>query len=148
MFIAVGAACSDLKDSQGMMTPVMMLLMVPMFLWYPVLRAPDGTMSTLLSLFPTAAPFLMMLRISLAPGPPLWQIAIAAVLMAATTVVTIWAAAKIFRTGLLMQGKTARLARDGSLGSCRLGPVAPGRRAPLRTIRSFTHPARSTPCFN
>ena len=109
VFIAVGAACTDLKDSQGMMTPVMMLLMVPMFLWYPVLRAPDGTMSTLLSLFPTAAPFLMMLRISLAPGPPLWQIAIAAVLMAATTVVTIWAAAKIFRTGLLMQGKTASL---------------------------------------
>jgi ABC-2 type transport system permease protein len=29
--------------------------------------------------------------------------------MAATTVVTIWAAAKIFRTGLLMQGKTATL---------------------------------------
>ena len=69
VFIAVGAACSDLKDSQGMMTPVMMLLMVPMFLWYPVLRAPDGTMSMLLSLVPTAAPFLMMLRISLAPGP-------------------------------------------------------------------------------
>jgi ABC-2 type transport system permease protein len=109
VFIAVGAACTDLKDSQGMMTPVMMLLMVPMFLWYPVLRAPDGTMSTLLSLFPTAAPFLMMLRISLAPGPPLWQIAIAAALMAATTVLTIWAAAKIFRTGLLMQGKTASL---------------------------------------
>jgi ABC-2 type transport system permease protein len=109
VFIAVGAACTDLKDSQGMMTPVMMLLMVPMFLWYPVLRAPDGTMSTVLSLFPTAAPFLMMLRISLAPGPPLWQIAIAAALMAATTVLTIWAAAKIFRTGLLMQGKTASL---------------------------------------
>jgi ABC-2 type transport system permease protein len=109
VFIAVGAACTDLKDSQGMMTPVMMLLMVPMFLWYPVLRAPDGTMSTMLSLFPTAAPFLMMLRISLAPGPPLWQIAIAAALMAATTVLTIWAAAKIFRTGLLMQGKTASL---------------------------------------
>ncbi len=107
VFLAVGAACSDLKDSQGMMTPVMMLLMIPMFLWYPVLRAPDGTMATLLSLVPTAAPFLMMLRISLAPGPPLWQIALSAVLMAATTMATVWAAAKIFRTGLLMQGKTA-----------------------------------------
>jgi ABC-2 type transport system permease protein len=28
-------------------------------------------------------------------------------LMAATTVLAIWAAAKIFRTGVLMQGKTA-----------------------------------------
>ena len=40
-----------------------------------VLRAPDGTMATVLSLFPTAAPFLMLLRIALQPGPPMWQIA-------------------------------------------------------------------------
>jgi ABC-2 type transport system permease protein len=110
VFIAVGAACSDLKDSQGMMTPVMMLIMVPMFMWVPILRAPDGTIATVLSLVPTAAPFLMMLRISLAPGPPVWQIALSAALMAATTAVAIWAAAKIFRTGLLMQGKAASLA--------------------------------------
>lgn len=110
VFIAVGAACSDLKDSQGMVTPVMLLIMIPMFMWYPVLRAPDGTMATILSLVPTAAPFLMMLRISLAPGPPGWQIALSAVLMAATTVLAIWAAARIFRTGILMQGKTASIA--------------------------------------
>ena len=110
MFIAVGAACSDLKDSQGMMTPVMILMMVPVFMWYPVMRAPDGTMAMLLSLVPTAAPFLMMLRISLEPGPPGWQIAVSAALMAATTVLAIWAAARIFRTGLLMQGKTASVA--------------------------------------
>lgn len=109
VFIAVGAACSDLKDSQGMMTPVMMLLMVPIFMWVPILKAPDGTMATVMSLVPTAAPFLMMLRISLAPGPPLWQIALSAVLMAMTTGVAIWAAARIFRTGILMQGKTASL---------------------------------------
>jgi ABC-2 type transport system permease protein len=59
---------------------------------------------------PTAAPFLMILRISLAPGPPGWQIALSAGLMAATTVAAIWAAAKIFRTGLLMQGKAASVA--------------------------------------
>jgi ABC-2 type transport system permease protein len=110
IFIAIGAACSDLKDSQGMMQPVMMLLMIPLFMGVPILRAPDSTMATVLSLVPTAAPFLMMLRISLAPGPPGWQIALSAALMAATTVVTIWAAAKIFRTGLLMQGRTANLA--------------------------------------
>lgn len=109
VFIAVGAACSDLKDSQGMMTPVMMLLMVPIFMWMPVLKAPDGTMATVMSLVPTAAPFLMMLRISLAPGPPGWQIALSAVLMAVTTVAAIWAAARIFRVGILMQGKTASL---------------------------------------
>jgi ABC-2 type transport system permease protein len=75
-----------------------------------VLRAPDGTMATVLSLVPTAAPFLMLLRISLQPGPPMWQIGLSVGLMAATAVTVVWAAGKIFRTGLLMQGKSATFA--------------------------------------
>jgi ABC-2 type transport system permease protein len=87
----------------------MVLIMIPMFTWASVLRAPDGPLATTLSMIPTAAPFLMMLRISLRPGPPLWQIAASVVLMAATVVVAVWAAGKIFRTGLLMQGKSASI---------------------------------------
>jgi ABC-type Na+ efflux pump permease subunit len=109
MFIAIGAACTDLKDSQSMMTPVMLLVMLPMLTWASVLRAPDGMMATSLSLFPTAAPFLMMLRISLRPGPPLWQVVLSLVFMGVTTGVAVWAAGKIFRTGLLMQGKSASM---------------------------------------
>jgi ABC-2 type transport system permease protein len=109
LFIAIGAACNDLKDSQNMMTPVMLLVMIPVFTAGSVLRAPDGTMATVLSLVPTAAPFLMLLRISLQPGPPMWQIAASVVLMMCTALVVVWAAGKIFRTGLLMQGKSATL---------------------------------------
>jgi ABC-2 type transport system permease protein len=107
IFIAIGAACTDLKDSQNMVTPAMLLVMLPLFTWMSVLRAPDGTMSTVLSLVPTATPFLMLLRISLQPGPPGWQIALGVVLTTATVTVIVWAAGKIFRTGLLMQGKSA-----------------------------------------
>ena len=109
LFIAIGAACNDLKDSQNMMTPVMLLVMVPVFTAGSVLRAPEGTMATVLSLVPTAAPFLMLLRISLQPGPPMWQIVVSVVLMTCTALVVVWAAGKIFRTGLLMQGKSATL---------------------------------------
>jgi ABC-type Na+ efflux pump permease subunit len=107
LFVAIGAACNDLKDSQNMMTPVMLLVMVPIFTAGSVLRAPDGTLATVLSLIPTAAPFLMMLRISLQPGPPTWQVILCVALMVATAVAVVWAAGKIFRTGLLMQGKSA-----------------------------------------
>lgn len=107
IFVAIGAACTDLKDSQNMMTPVMLLVMLPMFTWAAVLRAPDGMMALVLSLIPTAAPFLMMLRIALQPGPPLWQILLSVAIMAGFTVLCVWAAGKIFRTGLLMQGKSA-----------------------------------------
>jgi ABC-2 type transport system permease protein len=109
IFIAIGAACNDLKDTQSMATPAMVLVMLPMFTWMSVLRAPDGMIATVLSLVPTAAPFLMMLRISLQPGPPAWQIALSLALMILTVVLAVWAAGKIFRTGLLMQGKSATM---------------------------------------
>jgi ABC-2 type transport system permease protein len=109
IFIAVGAACSDLKDSQSMMMPVMMLIMFPVFTFAFVLRAPDGNLALALSLFPSATPFLMLMRIGLQPGPPLWQILVSVVLMSVTTFTTVWAAGRIFRTGILMQGKSPTL---------------------------------------
>jgi ABC-2 type transport system permease protein len=110
IFIAIGAACTDLKDSQSMMTPVILLVMVPVFLWGAVLKAPDSTLSLVLSLVPTTAPFLMLLRIVLQPGPPGWQILVSVTAMAVTTVAAVWAAGRIFRTGILMQGKSASFA--------------------------------------
>ena len=43
----------------------------------------------------------------LPPGPPVWQIALGVVLTTVTSIVAVYAAGKIFRTGLLMQGKAA-----------------------------------------
>ena len=34
IFITIGAACSDLKDAQGMMTPAMLLMMLPWMTWF------------------------------------------------------------------------------------------------------------------
>jgi ABC-2 type transport system permease protein len=107
LFIAIGSACTDLKDSQNLVTPVMIIVMLPMMTVGPILKAPDGPLATTLSMMPTSAPFLMMLRIAMEPGPPLWQIAVAVAVMMATVVLFVWAAGRIFRTGLLMQGKSA-----------------------------------------
>lgn len=107
IFIAIGAACNDLKDSQNMMTPVMLFMMLPIFTWGAVLRAPDSTLAVALSLLPTAAPFLMLLRIALHPGPPMWQVLLSVTLTALATAAAVWAAGRIFRTGILMQGKSA-----------------------------------------
>jgi len=107
IFITIGAACSDLKDAQGMMTPAMILMMLPWMTWFSILNAPESKVSVGLSLFPTATPFLMLLRIMLPPGPPGWQIGLGLVLTTVTSMAAVYAAGKIFRTGLLMQGKAA-----------------------------------------
>ena len=107
IFITIGAACTDLKDAQGMMTPAMLLLMLPWLTWFSIINAPESPMSIALSLFPTATPFLMLMRIAIPPGPPVWQIALGVVLTTITAIGFVYAAGKIFRTGLLMQGKAA-----------------------------------------
>ncbi len=105
LYTAVGAACSELKDAQSLMMPVMLLSMIPVFVWTAVLKNPASPLSVGMSLFPPASPFLMLMRLALRPAPPAWQVVLSVVLTTLTAMAIVWAAGKIFRTGLLMQGK-------------------------------------------
>ena len=109
LFVAIGAAVSDMREAQSAMMPVMLLSMAPMFVWMYVVREPDSTASLALSLFPPATPMLMMLRIAAPAGVPLWQPMLGGVLVLASTVFCIYAAGRIFRIGILIQGKGASL---------------------------------------
>jgi ABC-type Na+ efflux pump permease subunit len=110
LFMAIGSACNDLKDAQSLMFPVMMLAMLPAILWSIVLRQPNSPMSVGASLFPPATPFLMLMRMALTPPPPAWQVGLGVALTTLTAIACVWAAGKIFRTGLLMSGKAPTFA--------------------------------------
>ena len=109
IFIAIGAASSDMKDAQGMMQFAMLLVMMPMFITPVILRAPSSGLAVGASMFPTAAPFLMLVRLAMTPGPPLWQVLLSAAIMLVSASALVWCAGRIFRVGLLMQGKGATL---------------------------------------
>jgi ABC-2 type transport system permease protein len=109
MYAAVGAACTDLKEAQAMLMPVTLLIMIPLFVWVNVIKEPTSTFATGMSLFPLATPMLMVGRLAVPPGIPLWQPILGVVLVVATTVLCVYAAGRIFRVGLLLQGKGARL---------------------------------------
>jgi ABC-2 type transport system permease protein len=47
----------------------------------------------------------LLMRLALQPAPPAWHVVLSVVLTTATATFCIWAAGKVFRTGLLMQGK-------------------------------------------
>jgi ABC-2 type transport system permease protein len=109
VFLAIGSACSDLKDSQSMVQPAMMLIILAYLASFVVMRAPESSLSVGLSFFPTITPFAMMLRLVMPPGPPIWQVVASVALLLATTALVVWAAGRIFRVGLLMQGKPPNL---------------------------------------
>ena len=104
-YMAVGAACSELKDAQSLMMPVILLSTFPVMVWPAILKDPASPLAVGLSLFPPASPYLMLMRMGMRPAPPAWQVGLAVVGTALTAILCIWAAGKIFRTGLLMQGK-------------------------------------------
>jgi ABC-2 type transport system permease protein len=105
LYMAVGAACNDLKDAQSLMMPVMVLSMLPIFVWTAILTNPSSALSVGMSLFPPASPYLMLMRMAMRPSPPAWQVGLSVVGTSLTALFCVWAAAKIVRTGLLMQGK-------------------------------------------
>jgi ABC-2 type transport system permease protein len=109
LFIAVGAACTDMKETQNLLWPVMLLAMLPMFLLSSVLQEPNSSVAVSLSFFPFATPMLMILRQSVPPGVPPWQPVLGVGLVMLTTLLCVWAAGRIFRVGMLMQGKGAKL---------------------------------------
>jgi ABC-2 type transport system permease protein len=108
LFIAIGAACTDMRETQNLLWPVMLLACLPLFLLGSVLQEPNSGVATGLSFFPFATPTLLIARQAVPPGVPGWQPPLGAALVLATTLACVWAAGRIFRVGLLMQGKGAR----------------------------------------
>ncbi len=109
IFMAVGASVSQLKEAQAMLLPVWVLMALPMFVWLQVVREPNGSIATWMSFFPPAIPMVMVLRLASETVIPLWQILSGLVLLLATTGCGVFLAGRIFRTGILWQGKTPRL---------------------------------------
>ncbi len=105
LLIGLGAACNDLKEAQSMMMPVWVLMMVPMMVWMQVAKYPEGAFATIMSLIPPFTPMLMLIRQSTPAGVPAWQPWLGLVGVAAFTVLCVWGAGRIFRVGILMQGK-------------------------------------------
>ncbi len=110
LFIAIGAACTDMKETQNLLLPVMLICCLPLFMMVQVIREPNSPVVTALSFFPFATPMLMIARQSVPPGVSAWEPVAGVAIVIAATLLCVWAAGRIFRVGLLMQGKGANLA--------------------------------------
>jgi len=101
----IGSICNTIKETQSLMMPIMMVFILPLLAWFKLVQDPGGTLARVLSFVPPVTPMVMILRLS--AGFDIWvgEILLSIVLLAATVLATIWAAAKVFRTGILMYGK-------------------------------------------
>lgn len=107
IYAAVGAACNSLKEAQPLLMPIMLAIIIPMSTWMLIVQFPKSLYARILSLFPLTSPLTMPLRLSAEPNLPVIEVVLSLALLGATVPLVMWAAAKIFRTGLLMYGKPA-----------------------------------------
>jgi ABC-2 type transport system permease protein len=101
----IGSICNTLKETQSLLTPIIMLMVVPIITWMELVRSPDGLMARVMSFIPPLTPMVMIVRLSAAQK--IWWVEIAAsmAVLLAAVLATIWIAGKIFQTGILMYGK-------------------------------------------
>ncbi len=101
IFLTVGASISELKEAQGVLMPIWLVMLMPMMIWIVVLRDPNGPVAVSMSMFPPSAPLMMMLRLASGQTIPAWQPWASALLLVVATSLVVIGAGRIYRASLL-----------------------------------------------
>jgi ABC-2 type transport system permease protein len=109
IFMAIGASVNQMKEAQSMLLPIFLIMVIPMFVWLQIVREPNGSIALWMSLIPTSAPLAMVLRLATESAVPWWQIVAGLAILIATTAACVYLAGRIFRIGILWQGKTPQM---------------------------------------
>jgi len=109
VFAGVGSACNTTREAQQLLMPLMIPFLIPLVCWLAIAQRPEGLLATVLSFLPPTAAMTMVLRMAVDPGVGPVQIALSLLVLVLSVPLAIWAAAKVFRTGILMYGKPPRL---------------------------------------
>ena len=110
IFMSVASAVSQLKEAQSVLLPVWMVLMCPLFIWIFIVTEPNSTVATVMSFIPPITPTMMTLRLATGATIPIWQPILGLLLLIVATAICVFLAGRIFRIGILWQGKTPKLA--------------------------------------
>lgn len=108
VYAAVGAMCSTEEEAQQAQFPVVFLMVAPIILLMPVMQAPNAPWAAAMSMVPFFSPTLLYARAG-AGDVPVWQIGLSLALLYASVWVVAWVAGRIYRVGILMQGKRPTL---------------------------------------
>jgi len=108
VMVGIGAAVTAEQEGRQFSTVFAMITVLPFMLSITFFTDANGTIPLILSLFPLTAPLAVIMRMPLATVP-VWQIILSMVLLALSTVLVMWLAARVFRLGMLMYGKNLSL---------------------------------------
>ncbi|MFQ6036022.1 MAG: ABC transporter permease [Sedimentisphaerales bacterium] len=101
----IGSICNTIKEAQSLMMPISLMFILPMIAWFNLAQDPNGPLARVLSFLPPLTPIVMTLRLASSRYPSVLEVLASIILLAMFVLAVMWAAAKVFRTGILMYGK-------------------------------------------
>jgi ABC-2 type transport system permease protein len=104
LYAGIGSISASAREGQGWSTIFVLPAIVPYYLSYFIVSNPEGAVSRGLTFFPLTSPITSMIRLA-SSAIYAWEIALSIIILAGSTIFTMWLAAKIFRVFLLMYGK-------------------------------------------
>jgi len=108
IYALVGSMVTNAQEGGQLAMPIILLLVVGFYFFLPVSRSPDSTFAFWVSMVPFFAPMTMLVRI-VTQTPPFWQIALSFAIGFVTIALITWLAGRVYRVGMLMQGKRASI---------------------------------------
>ena len=116
MIAGLGALAPSLRDAGQVTFVVYMPMMIPLFFLNTIANQPNGGLAVSLSLVPFTAPVVMLARM-VRVAPPVWQVALSALLLAVTAYGVMRLAGRLFRAQTLLSGQA--LSWGGLVGALR-----------------------------
>jgi len=104
VMIAIGGAVTEIQQGQQLAGLLNFFFMAPVLLLPLLFENPGHPLIVFLTIFPTTSFLTVSLRWGLGTVP-MWQLWISWVVLVATAVFMVWAAARIFRVGMLRYGQ-------------------------------------------
>lgn len=102
-FAAVGAAMTDDSDAQSFTYPITIPIIISMVLMSVTLSQPFSSAAFWGSMLPFSSPIIMITRIPF--HVPWWEQILSMFILLASALAMVYVAAKIYRVGILIQGK-------------------------------------------
>lgn len=108
IYALIGSMVTNTQEGGQFVVFTVIILMAGLYSVFPIVRDPNSTFSTIISLTPFVSPISMPVRI-FTEMPPIWQILLSLILNIATICGLVWATARVYRVGMLMYGKRATI---------------------------------------
>jgi ABC-2 type transport system permease protein len=108
IYALVGSMVTTAQEGGQLAMPIILILVISFYLFFPVSRSPDSSFSFWVSMIPFSAPVAMLVRI-VTQTPPFWQIALSLLIGFSSVLLIMWIASRVYRVGMLMYGKRASI---------------------------------------